>query len=122
MMLARHGILVGSAIRSPRLSRCCERLGECKRLTGDLSKRSSAEQAPSSFSHDRMANDTRYQGRSEIPDALLGSDPNVADEKFSIGGKFKEGRAAYLDLSSTTPLDPRVLDAMAPYMVRLDSF
>jgi hypothetical protein len=37
--------------------------------------------------------------------------------RFSIKGTFREGRASYLDASSTTPLDPRVLDKMMPYMV-----
>lgn len=37
--------------------------------------------------------------------------------KFSIRGKFREGRASYLDMSATTPLDPRVLDKMMPFMV-----
>ena len=33
------------------------------------------------------------------------------DSPFSIGGRFKDVRAAYLDNSATTPLDLRVLDA-----------
>ena len=40
------------------------------------------------------------------------------DGRFSIKGTFREGRAVYLDSSATTPLDPRVLEKMMPYMVR----
>ena len=45
------------------------------------------------------------------------SSNHVPTSNFSIQGKFRQGRAAYLDMSATTPLDPRVLDAMAPFMV-----
>ena len=76
----------------------------------------STEQAPSSFSHERMEKDKRYQSNSEIPESLLKGEV-TADNEFSIRGKFREGKAAYLDMSATTPLDPRVFDAMAPYMV-----
>ena len=76
---------------------------------------STDSQAPSSFSHDKMAADKRYQGTSEVPSSLLGE--IVETSEFSIRGQFRKGRAAYLDMSSTTPLDPRVLDAMAPFMV-----
>ncbi len=37
--------------------------------------------------------------------------------RFSIQGTFREGQASYLDASATTPLDPRVLDKMMPFMV-----
>jgi len=37
--------------------------------------------------------------------------------EFNIRGQFRRGRACYLDMASTTPLDPRVFDAMAPYMI-----
>ena len=63
-----------------------------------------------------MQEDKRYKGNLEIPESLLREAPH--DSQYSIRGKFRLGRAAYLDMSSTTPLDPRVLDAMAPYMVR----
>ena len=77
----------------------------------------STEQAPSSFSHERMESDKRYQSNAEIPESLLKAEA-TSENEFSIRGKFREGKAAYLDMSATTPLDPRVFDAMAPYMVR----
>ncbi|CAJ1941492.1 unnamed protein product [Cylindrotheca closterium] len=58
--------------------------------------------APSSFSNEKMGSD-KSEERS--------------DKSFSIRGQFREGKPAYLDTSSTTPLDPRVLDKMAPFMI-----
>lgn len=44
---------------------------------------------------------------------------NDDDNRFSIRGTFREGRASYLDMSATTPMDPRVLDKMMPFMVSI---
>lgn len=49
--------------------------------------------------------------------AGLGGGNKHSALSFDITEGFREGRAAYLDMSSTTPLDPRVFDKMAPYMV-----
>ncbi len=78
--------------------------------------------SPTSFSHDKIATDERYASSAEVPEVLLngnGSDSggSTSNSQFSIRGQFREGRAAYLDMSATTPLDPRVFDKMAPYMV-----
>ena len=62
-----------------------------------------------------MDKDLRYAATTQIPDHLFKDGFSSA---FSIRGQFREGRAAYLDYSATTPLDPRVMDKMAPYMVR----
>lgn len=68
---------------------------------------------------EKMATDSRYKAVSEVPADVLST--MFSDEAhspgFSIKGEAIEGRPAYLDFQSTTPTDPRVLDAMLPYML-----
>lgn len=70
----------------------------------------------STVSFEKMAADKRYQSVADVPESLRQSS-DTFDSSFNIRNKFLEGRAAYLDASSTTPLDPRVLDKMLPYMI-----
>ena len=74
--------------------------------------------SPASFSADKMETDKRYAATTDVPDSLKSPLGGSTKGEYSIRGDFREGRAAYLDMSSTTPLDPRVFDKMAPYMVR----
>jgi cysteine desulfurase len=68
---------------------------------------------------EKMKTDARYRATSSVPEKVLMSmHANEAHTPgFSIKGDAIEGRPAYLDFQSTTPTDPRVLDAMMPYMI-----
>lgn len=59
-----------------------------------------------------VAIDKRYKPVNAIPESLL---MDVGDAGYSIKNTAGEGRPAYLDFQSTTPMDPRVLDSMLPY-------
>jgi cysteine desulfurase len=103
-------------MKSSTLSHMARRAATVRRLptVGARSFSSAAAEEPrSSFSPEKMDSDKRYKGHLDIPESLL----KPFSSEYSIRGEFREGRAAYLDMSATTPMDPRVLDAMAPYMI-----
>ncbi|CAM9656960.1 unnamed protein product [Chrysoparadoxa australica] len=81
--------------------------------------RAALSEAPSSTSYEKMAEDKRYKPETEVPDHVLKQmkSSEVFSPGFSIQGQALEGRASYLDMQATTPLDPRVLDAMMPHMM-----
>ncbi|KAG9402982.1 cysteine desulfurase [Aphanomyces cochlioides] len=64
------------------------------------------------------AEDKRYKPVNEVPEAVLKNahSEEVFSPGFSIKGQHAPGRAAYLDVQATAPLDPRVLDKMMPHM------
>jgi len=47
------------------------------------------------------------------------NDQDQISQGFSIGGTHPDGRSLYMDFQSTTPVDPRVNDAMMPYWTEL---
>jgi len=74
--------------------------------------------SPTTISYDKMSMDKRYQPTVEVPVHLQTSPTSVeASPGFSIRNRALEGRATYLDMQATTPVDPRVLDSMLPHMM-----
>ncbi|OQS06429.1 cysteine desulfurase 1, mitochondrial precursor [Thraustotheca clavata] len=62
--------------------------------------------------------DKRYKPVNDVPESIVQNahSDEVFSPGFSIKGQSAPGRAAYLDVQATSPLDPRVLDKMMPYM------
>jgi cysteine desulfurase len=77
-------------------------------------------QAPTSTpTIDKKLQDERYKTDAKVPDNVLASMKSdvIHSPGFSIKGEAVYGRPAYLDFQATTPLDPRVLDEMMPFML-----
>jgi cysteine desulfurase len=71
-----------------------------------------------SKTYESMANDPRWAAEGDVPSALVGeASPGAIDPSFTVGDA-EEGRAIYLDFQATTPTDPRVTDAMLPWMLQ----
>lgn len=91
----------------------------CRRTSGGVG--GSASSGPhASTSPQMMEKDKRYApGTVSPPSSLLDETLSsvIHSPGFSIKGQAKEGRPAYLDFQATTPTDPRVVDAMLPFLL-----
>ena len=101
---------------SPRIARA---LGTTTQKSVCRALLSTPEAGPVAHPHAGVAarNSLRFASSSSSSVGKGASKP-VAPTGFTITGESLPGRAAYLDMQATTPLDPRVLDAMMPFYVQ----
>jgi cysteine desulfurase len=80
---------------------------------------SSSSMDKSSSADHKPVTDKRYEAVNTVPEQILRSmqSDEIHSPGFSIRGESLAGRPAYLDFQATTPQDPRVLDAMLPFMM-----
>ncbi|CAN0495998.1 unnamed protein product, partial [Ectocarpus sp. 12 AP-2014] len=111
-MLLRAGKTSGY-VRTRTWSSAAASLQHCRSMSSGTST------PVSSTSFDKMKQDKRYTPANKVPDEVLsamGSD-EIFSPGFSIKGQALAGRASYLDMQATTPMDPRALDAMMEYQL-----
>ena len=107
-------------MRSSHTARAAiSRLQKNHALVMSCNRSFSTQAPPSTTTFEKMQGDKRYKAVSEVPENVLENmfSNVVYSPGFSIKGESIEGRPAYLDFQATTPQDPRVLDAMMPFMV-----